>query len=248
MYLDLVSIQHLHGRDKNVNATSTTYTFYEGRKYWQTIDDAGGTDTIVYSGSSGCVIDLRPGYFNTLSDPITFSNGDWSRTTVMIGPDVVIERAVGGSGSDTLTGNSAGNVLKGMSGDDKLRAGTGNDYLYGGLGSDYLQGGKGKDYFIFSNAPSDPSGSNADRISDFTAKDDTIRLDDKVFGGLKTGALSSARLCFGSGAKDSTDRIIYNKSTGELFYDPDGTGAAAQIKFATLISKPALSAADFYII
>ena len=248
MYLDLVAIQYLYGRGKNVNANSTTYTFREGSKYWQTIDDAGGTDTIVYSGSASCVIDLRPGYFNTLSDSINFSNGVSSRSTVMIGPNVMIERAVGGGGSDILVGNRANNLLKGMSGDDSLRAGTGNDHLNGGLGNDHLQGGKGKDYFIFSNALSDASGSNVDRISDFIAKDDTIRLDDKIFGGLKTGALSSGRFCFGSKAKDSSDRIIYNKSTGELFYDPDGAGAAAQIKFATLSLKPTLSAADFYII
>jgi Ca2+-binding RTX toxin-like protein len=256
MYLDLVAIQHLYGRDENVNANDTTYTFYKGKKYWQTIDDAGGTDTIVYSGSSKCLIDLRPGHFNTLSDRIKFSNGDSSRATVMIGPDVVIERARGGSGSDTLIGNSADNRLKGGSGNDKLRDGGGNDQLIGGLGNDQLNGslgndllagGKGKDIFIFSNALS-ANGNNTDRISDFIAKDDTIRLDDKIFGGLKTGALSSTRFCSGPSAKDSSDRIIYNKSTGELFYDPDGTGAAAQIKFATLVLLPKLTAADFFII
>ncbi|HLM38239.1 MAG TPA: M10 family metallopeptidase [Microvirga sp.] len=255
MYLDLVAIQYLYGRDQTVNATDTTYTFHKGRKYWQTIDDAGGTDTIVYSGSSKCVIDLRRGQFNTLSDRINFSNGDSSRATVMIGPDVVIERAQGGSGSDTLIGNSVDNRLKGMHGHDRLNAGSGNDALYGGAGNDYLRGGdgndylkggKGKDHFIFNSAFS--GGGDVDRISDFIAKDDTIRLDDKVVGGLKTGALSSARFCVGSSAKDSKDRIIYDKGTGDLFYDPDGTGAAAQIKFATLISKPTLSAADFYII
>jgi serralysin len=211
----------------------------------------------VYSGSSKCVIDLRRGQFNTLSDRINFSNGDSSRATVMIGPDVVIERARGGSGSDTLIGNSTDNRLKGGSGNDKLRDGRGNDQLIGGLGNDQLNGGlgndllaggKGKDTFIFSNTLSGANGNNIDRISDFIAKDDTIRLDDKIFGDLKPGALSSTRFCSGPTAKDSTDRIIYDKATGELFYDPDGTGAAAQIKFATLISKPTLSAADFYVI
>ena len=253
MYLDLVAIQHLYGRDTNVNATNTTYTFYKGKKYWQTIDDAGGTDTIVYSGSSKCVIDLRPGHFNTLSDRIKFSNGDSSRATVMIGPDVVIERARGGSGSDTLIGNSANNTLKGLKGNDKLNAGSGDDLLYGGAGNDrllgqsgndYLRGGAGKDSFFFTGSLS----GNVDRIADFIASDDTIRLDDKAFGGLKLGALSQSRLCFGPQAQDTSDRIIYNKSTGELFYDPDGTGQAAQIKFATLISQPKLSAADFYVI
>jgi Ca2+-binding RTX toxin-like protein len=236
-----------------VNTTNTTYTFYKGKKYWQTIDDAGGTDTIVYSGSSKCLIDLRPGHFNTLSDRIKFSNGDSSRATVMIGPDVVIERARGGSGSDTLIGNSANNTLKGLKGNDKLNAGSGDDLLYGGAGNDrllgqsgndYLRGGAGKDSFFFTGSLS----GNVDRIADFIASDDTIRLDDKAFGGLKLGALSQSRLCFGPQAQDTSDRIIYNKSTGELFYDPDGTGQAAQIKFATLISQPKLSAADFYVI
>ncbi len=254
MYLDLLAIKYLYGGDKKVNAANTTYKFQEGRKYWQAIDDAGGTDTIVYSGSAKCVIDLRPGHFSTLSDKIKFSNGAWSRATVTIGPDVVIEGATGGSGSDTLIGNSAKNLLRGMAGKDKLLAGTGNDLLYGGAGNDLLHGGGGKDYlrggagrdaFVFST----PTGeSNVDRIADFNVPNDTIRLDNKGFVGLNAGALSGARFCVGSQAKDSSDRIIYNKSTGELFYDPDGTGSAAQVKFAVLSSPPKLTAADFYII
>jgi serralysin len=253
MYLDLVAIQHLYGRDKTVNAGNTTYEFFKGKKYWQTIDDAGGTDVIVYSGSSKCVIDLRPGYFNTLSDSINFSNGKSSRATVMIGPDVVIEQAQGGSGSDTLIGNGANNRLNGMSGNDKLKAGSGSDVLYGGVGNDtlqgewgkdYLRGGAGKDLFLFNSALSGAF----DRIADFSPRDDTIRLSDAIFDELKPGALSNGRFCVGSKAKDNVDRIIYDKSTGDLFYDPDGTGSDAQIKFANLISKPKLSAADFYVI
>jgi serralysin len=253
MYLDLVAIQHLYGRDKTVNAGDTTYEFFKGKKYWQTIDDAGGTDTIVYSGSSKCVIDLRPGHFNILSDSINFSNGKSSRATVMIGPDVVIEQAQGGSGSDTLIGNGADNRLNGMSGNDKLKAGSGSDVLYGGVGNDtlqgewgkdYLRGGAGKDLFLFNSALSGAF----DRIADFSPRDDTIRLSDAIFDELKPGALSNGRFCVGSKAKDNVDRIIYDKSTGDLFYDPDGTGSDAQIKFANLISKPKLSAADFYVI
>jgi serralysin len=253
MYLDLVAIQHLYGRDKTVNAGNTTYEFFKGKKYWQTIDDAGGTDVIVYSGSSKCVIDLRPGYFNTLSDSINFSNGKSSRATVMIGPDVVIEQAQGGSGSDTLIGNGANNRLNGMSGNDKLKAGSGSDVLYGGVGNDtlqgewgkdYLRGGAGKDFFLFNSALS----GTFDRIADFSPRYDTIRLSDAIFEGLKPGVMSSVRLALGSKAKDGSDRIIYNRTTGDLFYDPDGTGSDAQIKFANLISKPKLSAADFYVI
>jgi serralysin len=48
----------------------------------------------------------------------------------------LIENAVGGSGSDTLTGNDAANWLKGGIGDDRLIGGMGNDTLDGGAGSD----------------------------------------------------------------------------------------------------------------
>lgn len=46
----------------------------------------------------------------------------------------------------------------------------------------------------------------------------------------------------------STGFSITNTTTGDLFYDPDGTGAAAPIHVATLTTKPALTAADFEVI
>ncbi len=39
--------------------------------------------------------------------------------------------------------------------------------------------------------------------------------------------------------------MIYNSSTGELFYDHDGLGSVAQVKIAQLASGLALSAASF---
>jgi Ca2+-binding RTX toxin-like protein len=38
----------------------------------------------------------------------------------------------------------------------------------------------------------------------------------------------------GTKAHDADDRIIYNKATGALYYDDDGTGAHVQVQFATL--------------
>src|SRR5262249_28183340 len=57
MYLDLVAIQKLYGVT-SVNAGNTTYTFHEGQNYWQTINDTGGTDTIVYASNTGGLINL----------------------------------------------------------------------------------------------------------------------------------------------------------------------------------------------
>ena len=50
MYYDLLAIQKLYGRNDQHNAGNNTYTFTEGRRYFETIDDAAGIDKLVYSG------------------------------------------------------------------------------------------------------------------------------------------------------------------------------------------------------
>lgn len=73
---------------------------------------------------------------------------------------------------------------------------------------------------------------------DFSHADDTMRLDDAVFTGLSTGLLSSSAFLIGTAAGDADDRIIYDDTTGDLFFDADGNGAGAQIQFATLDDIP----------
>jgi Ca2+-binding RTX toxin-like protein len=51
-----------------------------------------------------------------------------------------------------------------------------------------------------------------------------------------------------STAGDADDRIVYNTTTGTLYYDPDGTGAAAATAFAVLSTQPTLTAGDFLIV
>jgi len=56
----------------------------------------------------------------------------------------------------------------------------------------------------------------------------------------------------GTAAADANDFIIYNTSTGALFYDADGSEAGAAVQFATVYSSgttPAvLSAGEFVVI
>lgn len=153
---------------------------------------------------------------------------------------------VGTSAADTFVGQSGNDKFKGMGGNDVLKGAAGNDYLSGGAGKDVLTGGTGKDAFVFDTKP--VSG-YADSITDFNVVDDTVRIEDSVFSGVgSAGTLKSAAFYTGTKAHDTSDRIIYNKSTGALMFDADGTGSKAAVTFATLKAGLALTYADFLII
>jgi Ca2+-binding RTX toxin-like protein len=121
--------------------------------------------------------------------------------------------------------------------------------LNGGAGADLMQGFAGNDRFAFTTTL---GAGNVDRIIDFAAGADKIALDDAVFTAIgplgPLGPLNANAFVNGNAAADSSDRIIYNAATGQLFYDRDGTGAVAAVLFATLDAHPALAAGDFMVI
>jgi len=119
--------------------------------------------------------------------------------------------------------------------------------LLGGTGNDALSGGTGADTFVFDTALN--ASANVDAISDFVAVDDTIELLQSVFSGLAaTGTLGPNGFQAGSSALDASDRIIYDQSTGRIYYDADGLGGVAQVLFATVTPGTALTNADFKIV
>jgi serralysin len=140
-----------------------------------------------------------------------------------------------GAGNVNATGNTLVNLINGNAG---------NNFIDGKGGSDNLTGGLGVDSFMFTTAL---AVSNVDTITDFSVADDTIRLDDTVFAALSAGYLAASAFRIGGGAADATDRIIYNAANGALYYDADGAGGAAQIRFATLDAGLALTSSDFFV-
>jgi serralysin len=150
----------------------------------------------------------------------------------------------GNGGANTITGNGGANVLSGGAGADTLTGGGGLDDLYGGTGQDDLTGGTGADNFRFDSALS--AATNVDDILDFSVVDDTIQLDRDIFTGITVdGTLAAGAFHAGTAAADADDRIVYNAATGEIFYDADGVGGAAQILFAAVNAGTALTNADF---
>jgi len=151
-----------------------------------------------------------------------------------------------GDGNDRVVGSSAADYVLAGAGNDRVKGGGGHDRLVGGAGGDELWGGSGKDAFVFDISPAANAG--VDKLPDFSVKDDTINLDDGAFVGLSRGKLAGSAFVTGAVAKDTSDRLIYDKARGYLYYDPDGTGAEPQFPFAKLKAGLALKASDFLVI
>ena len=137
----------------------------------------------------------------------------------------------------TLTGSALSDVIQGGSGNDTIIGGGGMDFISSGLGNDALTGGIGSDYFIFDSVLN--ASTNRDTITDFNHTDDTIALSKAIFTAFSSqsiGSLLSGQFWSNTTglAHDGDDRIIYNTSTGGLFYDSNGSASGGAIQIALL--------------
>jgi serralysin len=271
MMYDIAALQYMYGADFTTNSGNTVYRwnpstgqqFVNGvgqgvpgeNRIFTTIWDGGGTDTYDFSNYRvELEIDLRPGAWTSLTLYQTaalgflhFARGNIANSLLYQGDlRSLIENATGGLADDIINGNQIANLLKGGGGADRLYGREGNDTLAGGMGMDRLSGGMGRDTFLFSTQPS--RSANADRISDFSAADDTIYLENAVFKNLgPLGKLPTYAFWGGSKAHDASDRIIYNKVNGGFYYDADGTGKAEQVQIGWVVKGIKITSWDFWI-
>jgi Ca2+-binding RTX toxin-like protein len=154
--------------------------------------------------------------------------------------------ATGNGLANTLTGNTGANILDGGAGNDALNGGDGNDTLIGGIGADTLTGGLGADDFVLNAA------AIYDTITDFSAADgDQIQLENAVFkalGATNNVPLADVQFHIGAAATDQFQHIIYNETTGALYYDADGSGAGAMIQIAALAPAITIDHTNFMVI
>ena len=167
--------------------------------------------------------------------------------------DYVENLTLTGTGAITGTGNTQANLLTGNSGNNILDGGSGNDTLVGGAGNDTLTGGDDSDYFVFNTAPN--ASNNKDTIADFHPGADELQFSKAIFTALgDLGELNFAQFLSDTAAVaalDSDDRIIYNTSTGALYYDQDGVGGIAAVQVAiigTTTPHPALLYTDIHVV
>jgi trimeric autotransporter adhesin len=190
----------------------------------------GGTGNDIYVVSTGDTL-VDAGGIDLIFSPVSWSLGGSFENLEFTGT-----ASVGGSG------NFLSNRIVGNSGANFIRARDGNDTITGGGGADS---------FEFVTAP---SASNADLITDFVSGVDKLRLDDGVHAGIgATGNFVAGDTRFAAGAgftsgQDASDRVIYDTSTGNLYYDSNGSAAGGVQLIATLEGAPGVVATDIGVI
>lgn len=255
--------------DERMTGVSVTGTEanddYVGTRYDDTLTGGAGDDYLVGNGGSD-ILDGGVGADTMVGGDDLYSRND---TTYQVDNalDKCIETWDGGTdrvvtsiswtlgnhietliaaGTDALalTGNGLANTIVGNGG---------NNVIKGGAGKDTLGGGGGRDAFVFNTKLNKKS--NLDKITDFIVKDDSIWLDNKVLTKLgKKGSennpakLNKAFFTIGDKAKDKNDYLVYNKKTGVLSYDADGSGKGQAVEIASLKKGLKMTAADFFVI
>lgn len=230
-----------------------------------TIDGGHGTDwlEIVRNDAEGSNIDLNSPARQTLPDGtsfigiegIIFTGGDGADRVVASKQDDVFygnggdDYFWGGDGRNYAEGGDGNDILYGGKRDDVLNGGDGNDRLIGDVlvydeyrerdSTNTLTGGKGKDTFVFNHAHRIDGGARVlNNITDFEHGVDRLEFNRSDFYDLPEGQLSSDYFRIGTAAYQD-DYVVYNDTTGELFY----RGA----KIATLLDAPTLTADDIFV-
>ena len=197
------------------NGTSLTSLMDNGLANIENInlDLEGGVDWLIYNATAAVSVNLLLG---SASGFVFVSD---------------IEKVIGGSGDDSLTGNNLDNRLDGQGGADTLDGGAGsdavlggdgNDTIYASVGNDSLQGQNGNDTFIWTSTDGRDTfngGADTDTVN-LTGSAVADVADTNWNGAAITGLMNNAlidvetvNLDLGAGGAGG-DWLRYNTSSG----------------------------------
>lgn len=186
----------------------------------------GAGDDVFFVDSVGDrVTEAAGGGFDTVISSVTYS----------LAKAAAVEKLVL-SGSDNI--NATGNALN-----NELVGNDGGNVLDGGKGADLLSGGEGADTFVLG----DLAIGGFDTIADFSTGIDHIRLAPKVFKALGV-SVDEGEFVLGDAAADANDYLVYNMSTGALYFDADGSSAGVAVQIADLGAGTSLAFTDFMVL
>lgn len=217
---------------------------------WDQLYGGNGDDVYIVGPGTVQILESYSGVGDTSFDTVVTSRSIFSLSD---GLEAVVAVGSGGLYSwgtsfDNLMQGAEGNdYFRSLEGTDTLIGGEGQDSLFSGEGNDICEGGLGADLFVFDTAP---GSANVDHIRDFTHLEDKIVLYAPIFTALLTGATlasSAFRNISDTVHAGADSRILYEATSGRIFYDSDGSGATQRILIAVLDTHPTLSAADFVV-
>ena len=228
-----------------------------------TLDGGAGTDSLnggdgndTYIVSAGDVISDSSGT-DTIQTDVSFNLPAGTENATMTGTgnievdgNTLANQIAGNAGNNVVWANSGNDTILGGAGNDDLHGEAGNDWLEGGAGNDTVGGGGDQDHLVFREF----GAANADTVISFATSWDDLQLDSAAFtqiGATGQFAAGDARFYSAAGAAsghDANDRLVFNTSTGQLYYDDDGSGAHAAQLVATLTGGATLAASDISVI
>ncbi|NMF96070.1 calcium-binding protein [Aromatoleum toluolicum] len=213
------------------------------------IDAGSGNDTImagagnddIFGGAGKDNIKAGDGddFIDGGADADNMAGGAGNDTYVVDNAkDKIVEQA--GQGNDTVMASSDFSLAKLANVENIELTGTGAfsatgnagaNILDGNAGSNVLTGGAGADVFVFDDL------TGTDTITDFVHGTDEIWIDNSVFTALTTdGALAAGNFVTGAGAValDADDFLVFDSTSGALYYDADGNAAGAAVHIANV--------------
>ncbi len=236
----------------NGTGNSMNNTIY-GNSGNNVIDGAGGADLMIGGAGNDTYVVDNPGDY-VVEDVAGGTDNVLTSISYMLTANVENLTLTGSTGingfgnslNNMIVGNAGNNYIDGGAGQDSLVGGAGNDTLNGGLGNDTLDGGSGADAFVF-NTPL--IAGNIDTIVSFNAVEDKILIDHSIFTAFgKLGPIDYGALASGPIATEFDDHIVFNKTSGDLFYDADGNGRLAAVQFATIANLNGLLSSQNFIV
>ena len=233
--------------DKGPEPEGVTIGVVDGRIYaFVALERTGGVMVYdVTDPADATFVQFRPPVTGADNGPevVTFISADDSPTghALLLSANEI-------SGTVTLyqvatqsPGDNGDNFISGSAGDDVMHGKAGNDTLIGGAGSDELHGEAGADVFLFTAA-----ADGGDTITGYSAGDQ--------IGILRSGFGLAANADFDHGvtflagkspvATGAGPTLLYDKKTGDLYWDGDGSGDNAAVLLAHINGQP-LTASDF---
>jgi Ca2+-binding RTX toxin-like protein len=149
--------------------------------------------------------------------------------TTILNDDGVLNQQ-GTTGNDVMDAGTT-RTLTGRAGNDILTGSNSGDVLVGGVGSDLINSGLGFDTIAYSFA-----NEGGDTVTDFDVSQDTIQVSAAGFGGgLTPGeSISADQFVLGTTATTGSHRFIFDKPTGKLYFDVDGSNSSIATLLVTL--------------